>query len=166
MGDRQVAAPESIQAATRVLAVHLLQLRGGVHSSSRNSRQGRGKALETYTPYILQQMQVRSPNLLRLFAIHITHTFTTDIIPESVSFADRLLYRVPPHLGVEGGGGLVAEEDRGVLEHGASNGHALFLSAGDHEAALAHDRVVALLQKRNKESKTKHGRNKTRGHRQ
>ena len=39
--------------------------------------------------------------------------------------------------GVEGGGGLVEDEDGRVLEDGAGDGHALLLAAGELQAALA-----------------------------
>ena len=47
-------------------------------------------------------------------------------------------------LGVEGGGGLVEEEDFRVPEEGAGDGDALLLAAGDADAALADASVVAV----------------------
>ena len=45
---------------------------------------------------------------------------------------------------VESAEGLVEEHDRGIGGDGAGEGDALTLSAGEHHAALADDRVVAL----------------------
>src|SRR5690606_3959891 len=47
---------------------------------------------------------------------------------------------------VERRGGLVEDQDGGVLEQRAGDGHALLLAAGELEAALAHRAVVALGQ--------------------
>ena len=46
--------------------------------------------------------------------------------------------------GVEGAGGFVENEDAGVGEYGAGDGEALALAAGELDAALADDGVVAL----------------------
>ena len=47
-------------------------------------------------------------------------------------------------LAVEGRGGFVEDEDGGVFVHGAGDGEALALAAGEFGAALADDGVVAL----------------------
>ena len=49
-------------------------------------------------------------------------------------------------LGVDGAQGVVEDEDRRVLEDRPRQGHALALAAGERHAALAHQRVVALLE--------------------
>jgi len=48
---------------------------------------------------------------------------------------------------VEGGGGLVEHQDARPLQHGAGDGHALLLAAGQLQAALAHQGVVAMRQR-------------------
>ena len=48
--------------------------------------------------------------------------------------------------GVEGRGRLVEDEDGGVLQHRAGDGDALLLPAGQPEATLADDRVVAVAE--------------------
>jgi hypothetical protein len=52
-----------------------------------------------------------------------------------------------PRLGVEPGGGLVQDEDRGVPDHGPGDGYALPLSPGEEPPLLTHDRVVAFWQR-------------------
>ena len=47
-------------------------------------------------------------------------------------------------LAVEGAGGFVEDEDRGVAEEGAGEGEALLLAAGEPGAALADDGGVAV----------------------
>ena len=46
-------------------------------------------------------------------------------------------------LRVQGAGGLVEQDDRGALEQGAGDGHALALTAGQGAPALADPRVPA-----------------------
>ena len=52
-------------------------------------------------------------------------------------------------LGIERRGGFVENENGRVLEDGAGNGHALALAAGEAEAFLADDGVVALRHAQN-----------------
>jgi hypothetical protein len=47
-------------------------------------------------------------------------------------------------VGVEGAGGLVEDQDRGIAEEGTGDRDALFLAAGETGPAFAYDRVVAL----------------------
>jgi hypothetical protein len=49
-------------------------------------------------------------------------------------------------LGVDGGGAVVEDEEPGIGEERAGDGDALQLAAGEADAALADDRVVALRQ--------------------
>jgi hypothetical protein len=57
----------------------------------------------------------------------------------------RLLHHVLA-LGVEGRGGLVEQQHRGVLQQGAGDGDALLLAAGEPRATLAELALVALRQ--------------------
>ena len=47
-------------------------------------------------------------------------------------------------LGIERGGGLIEHENRRVFQHGAGHGHTLLLTAGELQAALTNDGVVAI----------------------
>ena len=49
-------------------------------------------------------------------------------------------------LGVDAGGGLVQEDDGGVLQDGPGDGDPLLLAAGERAAALADDGVIAIGQ--------------------
>ena len=49
--------------------------------------------------------------------------------------------------GVDGAGGVVEHEDRGVVEQGAGKRHPLALAAGEAEATFTHQRVVAAGQR-------------------
>ncbi len=49
-------------------------------------------------------------------------------------------------LGIDRGGGFIQDQDGSVLEHGAGDGEALLLPAGELDAALADEGVVALRQ--------------------
>uniref|UniRef100_A0A0A8XUT2 Uncharacterized protein n=1 Tax=Arundo donax TaxID=35708 RepID=A0A0A8XUT2_ARUDO len=57
----------------------------------------------------------------------------------------RLLHQLL-RLGVERAGGLVQQQDRRVLEHGAGDGDPLLLTAGQLQAAITHLGVVAVGQ--------------------
>src|SRR5256885_17191383 len=50
-------------------------------------------------------------------------------------------------LAVEARGSLVENQDAGIGENGASDGHPLALTAGEAHAALADDRVVLLFER-------------------
>src|SRR3954469_9521942 len=50
-------------------------------------------------------------------------------------------------LGVKRAGGLVEDEHRWVLEESAGNNDALFLAAREGDAALADERVVAVVER-------------------
>ena len=70
---------------------------------------------------------------------------------EGGAVAGELLDRLADQglvLDVDGAGGLVEDQDGRVAEHGAGQGDPLPLAAGEAEAALADDRVVAVGQRR------------------
>ena len=69
----------------------------------------------------------------------------TRVVRPSHQRVERGLHRALA-LGVEGGGGLVEEQDRRVLQDGAGDGDALALAAGERHAALADHGGVALRQ--------------------
>ncbi|MNI74783.1 hypothetical protein D3C73_1308900 [compost metagenome] len=64
----------------------------------------------------------------------------------AASFADFAQVRLDLAfgMGVQRAGGLVEQEDDGVLQDGAGDGHALLFAARQLQAALAHHGLVAV----------------------